>query len=124
MSVKDLSIACQLLRPEPFARYDFSGIVCAMKIEHVEHEQRFLVRVNDTEAELTYQAVSPGLVDYNHTWVPPELRGGGIAGRLVKHALDHARREGWNVRPGCSFVEAFISRHPEYQDVTVREDSR
>jgi uncharacterized protein len=50
-----------------------------------------------------------------HTFVPPELRGRGIAEKLVRAALDDARRQGRKVVPQCSYVAAFIERHPEFQ---------
>jgi predicted GNAT family acetyltransferase len=52
-----------------------------------------------------------------HTEVPPSLQGQGIAGRLVQAALDWARAEGLRVQPLCSYVGAYMRRHPETQDL-------
>jgi predicted GNAT family acetyltransferase len=52
-----------------------------------------------------------------HTEVPPALEGRGIAAALVKAALDWARAEGLRVRPLCSYVVAYMRRHPETQDL-------
>lgn len=52
-----------------------------------------------------------------HTYVPPALEGRGIAAALVAAALAHARREGWRVRPLCSYVAAYMQRHPETLDL-------
>lgn len=49
-----------------------------------------------------------------HTYVPEPMRGGGVAGALVKAALDHIRTEGGTVVPACSYVAAYIQRHPAY----------
>ncbi len=54
---------------------------------------------------------------FTHTWVPPELRGQGVAGKLIREGLEYARREGKRVEPQCSYVEAYLSRHPEYADL-------
>lgn len=88
-----------------------------MEIEHRPEESRFVALVAGSEAELTYRKVNEKTVDYDHTYVPPEARGGGIAGKLVRVALDWARKEGYNVIPGCPFVGDFLDRHPEYQDL-------
>jgi uncharacterized protein len=53
----------------------------------------------------------------NHTEVPVHLRGRGIAARLVKGVLDIARAEKLTVVPRCSYVSAYIKRHPDYGDL-------
>ncbi len=57
------------------------------------------------------------LLAMTHTLVPPALEGRGIAAALVAEALAHARREGWRVRPDCSYVEGYMQRHPETLDL-------
>lgn len=54
---------------------------------------------------------------FTHTVVPPELRGRGIAEKLVRAALADARAAGRKVVPRCSYVAKFIERHKEYQDL-------
>ena len=51
------------------------------------------------------------------TQVPEALKGLGVGSALVRHSLDHARAQGWRVRPDCPFARAWIARHPEYQDL-------
>jgi len=48
-----------------------------------------------------------------HTEVPVEARGRGIAGELVRAALAYADEERLDVVPLCSYVRAFLQRHPE-----------
>lgn len=55
-----------------------------------------------------------------HTFVPEALRGGGVAGALVKATLDHIRTEGGVVVPACSYVAAYIQRHPAYAPLLAR----
>jgi len=52
-----------------------------------------------------------------HTEVPEELQGQGIGSGLVLAALTHARKEGLKVLPSCPFTAAYISRHPEWNDI-------
>ena len=48
-----------------------------------------------------------------------ELEGQGIAGRLVRTALDYARAQKLKVMPLCPFTAGFIHRHAEYQDLVL-----
>ena len=62
-------------------------------------------------------------IAYLHTEVPPELGGRGIATYLVKYMLDYAKQQGLKVKPACSFVKAYIDKHPEYQANSVYHQS-
>ena len=53
----------------------------------------------------------------HHTEVPAALQGQGVAAALVQAALDWARAQGLPVRPTCSYVAAYMRRHPETQDL-------
>jgi predicted GNAT family acetyltransferase len=53
---------------------------------------------------------------FTHTEVPPQDEGRGYAGQVVKAALDDTRRAGFKIQPACSYVVAFVRRHPEYKD--------
>lgn len=54
---------------------------------------------------------------FTHTFVPPELRGLGVAEKLVRAALADARSNGLKVVPACSYVAKFIERNAEYRDL-------
>jgi len=63
---------------------------------------------------------SPGVVALTHAEVPPQLEGRGIGSRMVRAVLDAIRANGEKAIPHCSFVAAFVRRHPEYQDMIAR----
>jgi uncharacterized protein len=73
----------------------------------------------DTEDELAIAnyTLSGGVMSINHTEVPDHLEGRGYGSRLARGALDIARAEGLKVIPRCSFIRAFIAKHPEYKDL-------
>jgi predicted GNAT family acetyltransferase len=52
-----------------------------------------------------------------HTEVPAALQGRGLAAALVRQVLDQARALGWQVRPVCGYVQTYMRRHPETQDL-------
>jgi len=52
-----------------------------------------------------------------HTLVPGEIGGRGVAGKLVEALIADARAEGFKVDPQCSYVAAAFKRHPEWADL-------
>ena len=85
-----------------------------MEVRHNVAESRFEVTVDGFLSVADYQLRDAAMV-MTHTFVPPELRGRGIAEKLVRAALEHARAECLRVVPACSYVAAFIQRHAEFQ---------
>jgi len=61
----------------------------------------------------------PGAIAIFHTEVPLPLRGRNIGVRLVRGVLEDVRRQGLKVVPQCSFVRAFMTRHPEFNDLLL-----
>ena len=56
-------------------------------------------------------------VVFTHTEVDPAAEGSGVGGTLVRGALDDVRAHGRQAVPRCSFVRAWIDRHPDYADL-------
>ncbi len=90
-----------------------------LDIHHESAAHRFVARIGDAEAVIEYATVNAKTLDYHHTFVPPALRGGGIASQLAEFALRYARDNGIKVRPTCPFVARYIERHPEFQPLIV-----
>lgn len=55
-----------------------------------------------------------------HTFVPLELRGQGLADKVVRAALADARAKGLKVVPACSYVAIFMQRHVEFKDLLAQ----
>jgi predicted GNAT family acetyltransferase len=79
-------------------------------------ETRFEMSVEGRTAFVIYRR-TPEAVHLLHAEVPRELEGRGIGGRLVKATLEAVRAEGGKVVPRCSFVAAYMRRHPEFADL-------
>ena len=52
-----------------------------------------------------------------HTLVPPEIGGRGVAGKLVEALIADARTQAFRIDPQCSYVAAQFKRHPEWADL-------
>lgn len=90
-----------------------------LNIHHDESRKGFFAGINGTEAEITYREKPNGTLVYHHTYVPDELRGQGIAGKITRFALDWAREKGKLVRATCPYIVKYLEDHPEYEDITV-----
>lgn len=63
----------------------------------------------------------PGVMILPHTFVPTRFEGQGIGSELVRAVLEDIRAKGLQVVPQCSFIAQYIYRHPEWEDLVVKE---
>lgn len=56
-------------------------------------------------------------VDLTHAHTEPAMRGQGLAGQLVRGALDVITVEKMQVVATCPYVASWIEDHPEYQEL-------
>lgn len=78
---------------------------------------RYRLVVDSIEAEMTYSRVGNTQIIIDHTEVPDALRGRKVGERLVRQAIEDARRDKVVIIPLCPFAKAMIGRHPEWHDV-------
>ena len=83
-------------------------------IAHDPASQRFTTEVDGQAAYLEYERADDDVMVITHTIVPPAIGGRGIASDLVRAALEHAEAEGLKVDPRCSYADAWMRKHPEY----------
>ncbi|HUI88587.1 MAG TPA: GNAT family N-acetyltransferase [Anaerolineales bacterium] len=84
-----------------------------LPVIHNQIEHRFEIWIDGDRSELDYRLQGDAVIMY-HTGVPTPLEGRGIAGRLTRAALEFAEAESLRVVPLCSYVSAYIRRHPQY----------
>lgn len=87
-----------------------------VEVRHNAAAKRYEAMVDGHLSVCDYE-IADGKMVFTHTLVPPELRGRGIAEKLVRAALADARAAGRKVQPACSYVAVFIQRNKEYQDL-------
>lgn len=88
----------------------------AVNVLHHAAERRFEAIVEGSRCVLEYRLRDDVMI-IDHTGVPAEVGGRGIAGDLVRAAFETARREGWRVAPNCSYAAVWAERHGEYRDL-------
>ena len=87
-----------------------------INVRHNADQSRFEATVEGHLAVAEY-VLDGQQMTFTHTLVPPELRGRGLAEKLVRAGLAEARAQQRRVVPACSYVAAFIKRHPEFKDL-------
>jgi len=88
-----------------------------MSVHHDPKTRQFQLPSDQGEARLSYRVVDAETLDFSSTYVEPGRRGRGLAAEVVRAGLDYARAEGKHVIPSCSYVRAYLRRHPEYADL-------
>jgi uncharacterized protein len=88
-----------------------------LEVKHDEPGRKYFAVVDGKESVCDYGPAGDKTLVFSHTYVPPELRGRGIAEELVRQALDDVRQRGYKVIPSCWYVRVYIDRHSQYQDL-------
>lgn len=92
----------------------------SVSVEHDPTARRFAADVGaEAPAVLTYEVRPDGALDLQHTIVPPEARGRGVADALVRAAVAHARTNGVRLVPTCPYVAAWAERHAGERELFV-----
>jgi uncharacterized protein len=86
------------------------------EVKHNDASKRFEARVNGLVCRCDYRMHGNTMM-LVHTEVPPQLEGRGIASILVRAAFEHARQNGMDVLPVCSYVRTWVQRHPEFSSL-------
>ena len=90
--------------------------VPALAVFHDTAALRYEARRGDQTVvgHLDYEKGADGAWILAHTIVPPAHAGQGVASFLARAVLGDARDHGRQVVPACSFVAAWLQRHPDY----------
>lgn len=80
---------------------------------------RFVLEIAGDEVYLLFDE-KKDMLDLYSTYTPPNLRGKGLAARVVKAALEYAKEKNLKVIPSCWYVRKFIEENPEYQNLVSR----
>jgi predicted GNAT family acetyltransferase len=92
-------------------------------ISHDEHGNRgtfFIESDGARVAELTYQKMGDSRITIDHTEVRPDLRGQGMARRLLDAAVAWARQSNTKIGATCPYVVSQFARDRSLDDVSER----
>lgn len=87
--------------------------------ENVIHEKengRFVIYSESNEVYVEYTK-EDDVINLYHTFTHPVLRGKGLAAQVVRAALEFIKKNNLKVIPTCSYVQSFISKNNEYNEL-------
>ena len=93
-----------------------------IEVTHKPDKNRFEISIEGLPGRLDYLLDGKNFV-ITHVGVHPELRGQGVAGRVVEASLAYARENELRVIPMCSYAAAYIRRNPQHRELTSQERS-
>ena len=88
-----------------------------LEVQHNKERKRFFTFIEGREAYLSYVNDNDNILIFDHTYVPFNLRGRGIAAKIVGYALRYAKENNFKVIPSCSYVRVFIERNKQFSDL-------
>ena len=74
-------------------------------------------------AEVTFPEVGPGVVNVDHTYVSDELRGQGIAGKLMNELVKDLECTDRKAVLTCSYAVDWFDRHDEAKSLISSDPS-
>lgn len=90
------------------------------KLVHNTAAKRYEFDLGDDMALVEY-IETPDFMVLTHTEVPARYEGQGIGSELVRSVLEDVRARNKQIIPQCPFIAAYIYRHPEWEDVVLKE---
>ena len=76
-------------------------------IQHQPEHQRFVCVTPHGEALITYR-LNGTTIDFDHTFVPRQARGTGLAAQLVDTAADWARSQHYTLTASCWYARDYL----------------
>lgn len=86
------------------------------KIKVNEATNQFELETPEGLALIAYE-IQGSTISIMHTEVPEAAEGQGIGSELAGFALDYARQKQLKVQVYCKFMQTYLQKHPQYQDL-------
>lgn len=104
--------------------YINNGVFIELNIKNIEKDGRgrVYIDIDGKSAELLYKIDNKKkIMSIYHTFVPEIFRGRGIAEKLALRAFELAREDKLLIRPDCEYIQNFILKHKELEDMITYE---
>lgn len=102
---------------QPLAKIVHQGL----RLDHEPGRGRYALWHGSTYVGFIGYHRDGDVVTLQHTIVNEEFGRRGYARALVTLVLDQLRQEGAKIVSECTYVDDYLKRYPEYQDMLIRQ---
>ena len=75
---------------------------------HDKENQRFVLTVDDQQVYTKYHFTDSETLEFYSTYTPAELRGRGLAAKVVNAALDYVEQNNLNAQATCWYFKKIM----------------
>lgn len=72
--------------------------------------------LKESDAEMVFHMKEDDVMVVEHTEVKEQMRGKGVARRLLDTVIDRVRDRGWTIIPECEYVRSVYNKEPALRD--------
>ncbi len=80
-----------------------------MNVIHDKNNNTFYIEIDGKRALTHYTVVDKKVIDFDHTFVPPEFRSKGIARLLFEEIVKYLEEHNIKVLVSCWYAERFFN---------------
>ncbi len=85
----------------------------------IENNILYIKENDQMLAYVTFPFSGDKVVNINHTFTAPQMRGKGLAKILLDDLYVHLKEKGYKATPTCSYAVTYFERYPEKRDVLL-----
>ena len=89
----------------------------ATEVRRNDEGGRYEITVDGDLAGFTQFHPDGDVLVFPHTQIDERYSGQGLAKILIGQALDDVRARGLAIVPTCEFVQGYLDKNPQYQDL-------
>ena len=87
------------------------------QLTHEQAESRYTLHLADGKEAYVNYVLESKMMKLTYSYVPPELRGGGVGKELVEKTFEMLTEEGYEAEAMCSYVRAVAKRHYKWSTI-------
>jgi len=85
--------------------------------DNSDQKQFEIVVDGNVAGRVEYERRDGDVIELIHTEIGDAYEGQGLGGKLARGVLDQVRASGEHVIATCEFMDGWIGKHPEYEDL-------
>ena len=83
----------------------------------IENNILYIKENDQMLAYVTFPFIAEKVVNINHTFTAPQMRGKGLAKILLDDLYNYLKEKQYKAVPTCSYAVSYFERYPEKKDV-------